>query len=145
MEHVAIMRKSWGLTKKILSGEKRIESRWYMTKRDPWNKIKEGETVYFKDSGAPVTIKATVSRVERFDDLDERKVRELLMKMHKEDGIEGEKVGYYADEFKRKRYCMLIHLKDPQSIPPFNINKRGFGIMSAWISVESVNMIKAGI
>lgn len=31
MEHVAIMRKSWGLTDKILSGQKKIESRWYKT------------------------------------------------------------------------------------------------------------------
>lgn len=33
MEHVAIMKKSWGLTRKILSGEKTIESRWYRFRR----------------------------------------------------------------------------------------------------------------
>jgi len=32
MEHVAIMRKAWGLTDKILSGQKKIESRWYSVK-----------------------------------------------------------------------------------------------------------------
>lgn len=54
MEHIAIMRKSWGLTSKILSREKKIESRWYNSKYPPWNRIKKGEIVWFKDSGEPV-------------------------------------------------------------------------------------------
>ena len=41
MEHLAIMRKSWNLTNKILTGEKKIESRWYKNKYAPWDKIKE--------------------------------------------------------------------------------------------------------
>ena len=48
MEHVAIMKKSWGLTEKILTGAKKIESRWYKNKHTPWNRIKSGEIVYFK-------------------------------------------------------------------------------------------------
>ncbi|MDO8559127.1 MAG: hypothetical protein Q7R84_02240 [bacterium] len=39
MEHLAIMKKSWGLTEKILSGQKKIESRWYLSKRSPWDTI----------------------------------------------------------------------------------------------------------
>ena len=66
MEHLAIMRKSWGLTDKILTGQKKIESRWYSVKYKPWDSIKEGETVYFKDSGGPVRIKAEVARVMQF-------------------------------------------------------------------------------
>ncbi len=66
MYHVAIMKKSWGLIPKILSGEKTIESRWYKTKRTPWDKVKPGDTVYFKNSGEPVTAKAQVSKVLQF-------------------------------------------------------------------------------
>ena len=69
MEHVAIMRKSWGLTQKILSGKKKIESRWYKVKYAPWDRIKFGEIVYFKDSGEPVTIKTEVEKVIQFSDL----------------------------------------------------------------------------
>jgi len=57
MDHIAIMKKSWGLTEKILSRRKIIESRWYSAMRKPWNKIKEGKTVYFKNSGEPVTMR----------------------------------------------------------------------------------------
>jgi len=35
MDHVAIMKKSWKLTEKILSGEEKIESRWYKSKYSP--------------------------------------------------------------------------------------------------------------
>lgn len=70
MEHLAIMKKSWKLTEKILSGEKKIESRWYKSKRVPFGRISAGETVYFKDGGEPVTIKAEVEKVLQFSEFD---------------------------------------------------------------------------
>ncbi len=42
MEYIAIMKKAWGLTDKILDGRKKIESRWYLAKRKPWDSIKAG-------------------------------------------------------------------------------------------------------
>ncbi|MBI3413268.1 MAG: hypothetical protein HY051_04265, partial [Candidatus Aenigmarchaeota archaeon] len=66
MYHVAIMKKSWGLTEKILDRRKTIESRWYKHRRTPWNKIKKGDTVYFKNSGEPVSIKTRVKKVMQF-------------------------------------------------------------------------------
>jgi len=43
MDHVAIMKRSWGLIPKILSGEKTIESRWYKKRIPPWNRISKGK------------------------------------------------------------------------------------------------------
>jgi hypothetical protein len=40
---------------------------------------------------------------------------------------------------------MLIFLKNPQKIESFEIDKRGFrgfGMMSAWITVEDIDKIK---
>ena len=54
MHHVAIMNKSWNLIPKIISGEKSIESRWYQTKRTPWDKIKAGDKIFFKNSGEAI-------------------------------------------------------------------------------------------
>src|SRR3989338_11329211 len=78
MEHVAIMRKSWKLTEKILTGQKKIESRWYYNKSAPWDKIRAGETIYFKDSGEPVTIKAEVDKVLQFSDMTPEIVKKIL-------------------------------------------------------------------
>ena len=74
MDHLAIMNASWNLIPKILSGEKSVESRWYKTKRAPWDKIKSGETIYFKNSGGLVIAKATVANVLQFEDLTKEKI-----------------------------------------------------------------------
>jgi len=142
MEHLAIMRKSWGLTKKILSGEKKIESRWYKSKYPPWGKIRSGEIVYFKDSGEPVSIKAEVKKVLQFSDLTHDKIQKILNEYGKEDGITIEEIPKFFEMFKDKRYCMLIFLKNPQKIEPFKVDKKGFGIMSAWIAIDSIEKIK---
>ncbi len=142
MHHVAIMKKSWGLTQKILSGQKTIESRWYNARYAPWNKIKVGDTVFFKDSGEPVTIKAEVKKVIQFSNLNPEKVKHIFIKFGKEDGIEKEQFTKYFDLFKNKKYCILVILKNPQKIKPFNINKTGFGSMSAWLTINNIISLK---
>jgi hypothetical protein len=142
MEHLAIMRKSWGLTKKILTGRKIIESRWYKTKYKPWGQIKAGETIYFKDSGEPVSIRAQVKKILQFSDLNLHKVREILEEYGNDDGIEKEDIENYFEMFKDKKYCMLIFLENPQKIEPFLINKKGYGAMASWIIVKNINEIK---
>ncbi|MDO8435991.1 MAG: ASCH domain-containing protein [bacterium] len=142
MEHLAIMKKSWELTDKILNKQKKIESRWYSVKYKPWDSIKEGETIYFKDSGEPVRIKAEVSKVIQFADLTPSRVKEILDEYGKDDGIEKVKIPEFFERFKNKKYCMLIFLKNPRAIKSFEIDKTGFGAMSAWIEVNNINRIK---
>ncbi len=142
MDHVAIMKKSWGLTQKILSGKKKIESRWYLNKCVPWNKIKAGEKIYFKDSGEPASVVATVEKVLQFCDLTPFKVDEILKIYGDDDGIEETDMHAFYERFKDKKYCMLIFLKNPQKIEPFEIDKKGFGAMAAWICTKDINMIK---
>ncbi|MBU3934599.1 hypothetical protein KKC00_01410 [Patescibacteria group bacterium] len=142
MDHLAIMRKSWGLLPKILNKEKTIESRWYKNKYSPWDRIEKGDFVYFKDSGQPVTVRAEVLSVLQFSGLNPQKVRDILGKYAKQDAIQRNEIGKYYQLFKDKNYCLLVFLKNPERIKPFEINKKGFGIMSAWITVDDINKIK---
>ena len=142
MEHLAIMRKSWGLTDKILNGQKKIESRWYSVKCKPWDNIKKGEIVYFKDSGGPVRIKAVVNKVMQFAGLTPKKVRGILDRYGRDDGIEKKRAPEFFERFKDKKYCILIFLKNPQEIKSFEIDKTGFGVMSAWIAIDDIAKIK---
>lgn len=142
--HIAIMRKSWGLAEKILSGEKTIESRWYKNKYRPWGNIGREDTVYFKDSGGPVKIKAKVSKVLQFEGLTSSKVKELLRKYSKANGLgvgKGEIEKYYQ-VFKDKRYCILIFLKDVEPLEPFDIDKTGFGARASWLTVDGSDKVK---
>ena len=122
MEHLAIMRKSWGLTKKILTGRKKIESRWYNNKYPPFDKIKTGDTVYFKDSAEPVKIKAEVVKVLQFSDLNHQKVRNILEKFGSNDGLGIDEIEKYFQMFKDKKYCVLVFFQNPVEIESFEIN-----------------------
>lgn len=142
MEHVAILKKSWGFLEKILSGKKRVESRWYLSKRKPWGSIRTGDTVFFKNAGEPVTACAEAERVIHYSDLSPRKAREILRIFGKKMGIEKEETGKFFDQCKDKKYCVLVCLKNPRSIKPFEIDKTGFGAMSAWITVNTISKVR---
>ncbi len=136
------MQPSLVFLEKIVEGSKKIESRWLKFKRAPWDKIKPGETVFFKNSGGPVSAKAKAGRVIQFSDLNPRAVLEILKKYGKDIGIGTEEIPEFYSRFKDKKYCVLIYLKSARKIKPFSINKKGFGAMSAWITVDSVRKIQ---
>ena len=128
----------------------------------PWGRIKKSDTVYFKNSGEPVKIKAKVGKVLQFSNLNPIKIGEILKKYGKDDGISrgsGEQSfcldgarkncspmplddwHKFYELFKNKKYCLLIFLKNPVKIRPFEINKKGFGMMSAWVTIKNIKQI----
>lgn len=139
MDHLAILNKKRKLLAKIISGEKRIESRWYKFRRTPFNIIKEGESVYFKESGGKVKVKAVAKKVLFFKDLNKDKIKEILETYGKEIGVGLE----YLASVKDKRYCTLIFLDKVENIGEFKVNKAGYGNVAAWISVDNIEKLKA--
>ena len=79
MEHLAILSKKGKFLNKILSGEKLIESRWYKFKRPPFGLISKGDIIYFKDSGKPVSAKAEVEKVITYKELNEEKIKQIII------------------------------------------------------------------
>ena len=140
MHHVAIMKKSWGLIPKILSGEKTIESRWYQTRRAPWDRVAVGDTVYFKNSAEPITAQATVSKILQFEISTRSELAEIVKKY-------GNKICLINKDTSTwktvPKYCILIFLSNPKPVPkPFFINKTGFGTGSAWLCVGDIKKVK---
>ena len=125
----------------ILSKKKKIESRWYVTKRTPWNKIAEGDTVYFKDSGKKVTARAEVERVLQYE-LTPIIIEEIIGGYGNEGGINLKNKDSKNEFYATKKYCVLVFLKNPCNIEPFDINKKGFGSGCAWITTEKIEGIK---
>lgn len=142
MDHVAIMKKSWGLTEKILTREKSIESRWYKTKHAPWGNITKNDVIYFKNSGEPITIKAAIDKVISYSDLTPQTIEQILNQYGSADGIKKDEIKKYSHLFKDKKYCLLLFLKHPIRIKPFDIDKTGFGAMAAWISIKNIDQIR---
>ena len=98
--------------------------------------------MYFKNSGELVCIKSKVEKAIQFESLTPNKVRAILKKYGKEDGIAKEKLDEFYQIFKNKKYCILVFLEKSISIKPFDINKSGFGAMSAWLAVSNISKIK---
>jgi ASC-1-like (ASCH) protein len=142
MQHVAIMKKSWRFVEMILSGDKTIESRWYMTRRAPWGMIKKGETIYFRNSGEPVIVKAIVKDIVSFSDLTPLKVKSILEKYGTLIGIDDDQLPSYFKLFRNKKYCILLFLEKVEKTKPFAVDKKGFGNMAAWISVPKIELIR---
>jgi ASC-1-like (ASCH) protein len=143
MDHVAIMKKSWHLIEKILAGEKTIESRWYMTKHIPWDKIHPGDIIYFKHTGELVSLKARVTKVLQYENLTQAKIDQILSKYGNSGlGIQ-EMLTEIRSHVKGKKYCILVFFDHLEKLSePFEIDKTGFGAMSAWITVENIDDIK---
>jgi ASC-1-like (ASCH) protein len=133
MHHLAILKKEYNFLDLILKSKKTIESRWYQTKRTPYNNIKPGDTIFLKNSGEPVSARAEVKKVLQFN-LKQTKPKDIIKKY-------GNKIGIKYSKNLEKNYCILIFLKNPKSIKSFNINKEGFGNMSAWITVSNIKKI----
>ena len=140
MDHVAILRKSKiskgdDLLGDILKGIKTIESRWYVNKIDPWNKINKGDEVYFKESGCPITAKARVFKVLQFENLNRENIINILNEYGKaiSPTSSNEQLEQWADKILNKRYCILVFLGNVEKIEPIYINKKGFGISCAWM------------
>ncbi len=149
MDHVAILRKARiskgdNLLGDILSGKKTIESRWYVNKIAPWNNIEAGEYVYLKESGCPVTAKAKVTKVIQYENLDIN----LIKKITSEYGSQIDPNDSPEDLEKwviaqgNKRYCILIFLSEVEKITPFEVDKTGYGISSAWLVTDNINKLK---
>ena len=138
MDHLAILAKKRNLLSKILSGEKTIESRWYKFKKSPYHYISVGDDVYFKDSGEPVTAKATVQKVLFYDNLDKALFNNILSNYGKQICISDS----YWEYVKDKRLVTLIFLDNAQRIEPFDVDKKGFGMMAAWITVDDIQKIR---
>ena len=142
MDHVAIMKKSWGLIPKILNGTKVAESRWYKSRIVPWNRIKKGHSLYFKNSGEPVIVKTRVNKVIQYQVSNNRQALEI-MKKHAQQDLGFKRVPAEILEYiQNKNYAIFIYFDSVKEIKPFNIDKTGFGAMAAWITIDNINKIK---
>ncbi|MCA9389773.1 hypothetical protein KC571_00025 [candidate division WWE3 bacterium] len=141
MDHVAILNKQWKIIPKLLNRQKTIESRWLKNRSAPWDRVRAGDVVYFKEAGEPVTLRAEVSGVEQYESLTSEKIKEIISLY----GGEGKIFLNNPDNldwFLPKRYCILIFIKNVSEIDPFHIDKLGYGTGAAWMCVGDINAVK---
>ncbi len=66
-----------------------------------------------------------------------------VMKKHAKKDLGLETIPKEITDYARdKNYAIFIFLKNARKIEPFKIDKTGYGLMSAWITVDNINKIK---
>ena len=86
--------------------------------------------------------RARVSNVLQFDDLTPHRVGEILSEYGSADGITLDELSQYRSMFQHKRYCVLVFLDHIEPVEPFQIDKTGYGLQAAWLSMPSVEAVR---
>lgn len=136
--HVAIMKRSWRLIPKILSGEKTVESRWYKGRVAPWDRIDAGDVIYFKDSGEPVTVRARVTDVEQYVISGNEEALALMEKYAGKDLGVTKITGEIKNYILNKRYAIFVRFDSVERVEPFEVDKTGFGAQAAWLVMDDI-------
>ncbi|MBL8879984.1 MAG: hypothetical protein JNG88_12765 [Phycisphaerales bacterium] len=112
----------------VIDGRKRIESRLALTRRAPFGRIRRGDRIYFKISGAEIVGSCTCRRVLQFDRLSPAGVCELRRRFGP---LIAADRGYWSDR-RAARYATLAWLGQFQPVGAHSPNvERQFG--SGWI------------
>lgn len=125
MNHLAILRDQ-DLFEKIISGVKTVESRWYVRRIAPWNKIFADDRVYFKKSGGSIQVSARVRKVVQREFSDKKHFLSTAKEYEKEIGVD---VVKFVKNIPK--YCVLIFLDSVRVETKIRIEDKNYG--NAWI------------
>jgi ASC-1-like (ASCH) protein len=124
--HLVILKKPY--LQAILTGRKKIESRFTKTKRLGFGKVSVGDKLFLKESSGLVCATVIVEKVEKFEFLTPEKILELKRRYNY--SICG------SDKYWQSkldcRFGFLVWLKDVTPIEPVRICKKDW---RAWITL----------
>lgn len=122
--HLVILKKPY--LDAILSGRKRIESRFSITRRYAFGRVLAGDRLFLKVSSGPVCGTATVAAVKNFENLTPRRILEIKQQYNHHIGGRDEIWQSKMDS----KFGFLVWLKDVTSIEPVRISKKDW---RAWV------------
>src|SRR3989338_7670365 len=82
----------------------------------------------------------SVEKVLFFSDITKEKYKDIIGKYAEKICLQNRNSENYVKQ--KYNYVTLIFIKDVQEITPFEINKKGYGLMAAWITVENIEKLK---
>jgi len=122
--HLVILKKSY--LDAIVTGQKRIESRFTRTRREPFGQVLPGDRLFLKESSGPVCAVATAAAVKIFENLTPGKIMEIKQRYNHY--IRGS--DKYWQSKANCRFGFLVQLKDVEQIEPVRIRKNDW---RAWV------------
>jgi ASC-1-like (ASCH) protein len=134
--HLVILKKSY--LDAILSGRKRIESRFTKTKRYAFRRVLHGDKLFLKVSSGPVCATATVAAVKNFENLTPKQIFELKQRYNRY--IVGSEE--YWQSKMNCRFGFLAWLKNVKPIEPVRICKKDWRAWVVLTEKENFGLLK---
>lgn len=122
--HLVILKKPY--LDAILTGRKKIESRFTVTKRYAFGRVFASDKLFLKLSSGPVCATATIAAVKNFQNLTPEQITKIK-KQYNHDIIGDDE---YWQSKSNCRYGFLVWLKDVKPIEPVRIHKKDW---RAWV------------
>jgi len=136
--HLVILKKSY--LDAILTGQKRIESRFTKTKREPFGQVLPGDKLFLKESSGPVCAVAAVAAVKIFENLTPGQITEIKQRYNHY--IRGS--DKYWQSKANCRFGFLVQLKDVKPIEPVRIHKNDWRAWVVLTAKENFGLLKCG-
>ncbi len=137
--HLVILKKPY--LQAILAGRKSIESRFMKIKRVPYEKVRAGDRLFFKESGGKVCAVGMAGKVMNFKGLTCQRIMQLKRKHNRR--IYGGDL--YWEQKKDCRWGVLIWLKDVKAIEPIRIDKKDWRGWVVLTEERDFGLLKAQI
>ncbi len=122
--HLVILKKPY--LDAILTGRKRIESRFSRAKPHALGRVLAGDKLFFKESSGPVCATARVKAVKNFENISPHQIIEIRQRYN--DHIIGS--DEYWESKSDVKFGFLIWLEDIKTIKPVRISKKDW---RAWV------------
>jgi hypothetical protein len=132
-DHLAIMKPE--PLRKLLSGEKRIESRFSRVKCPPHGRVRRGDRIHFKESGGPVRCVVAVAETATFR-LNGPEDVESLRRIYGRWILANDA---YWEAKRESRWATLICLEPIRRHAPYLIEKRD---RRPWILLDDVSILR---
>jgi len=117
--HIVVFRR--GAIEKILSGRKKIESRFSKVKMVPYMQVKRGDILILKESGKKAKGTVEVSNVLFFAEMTPKKINKIKIKYNSKILADRE----YWEIKKEAKFGTLIFLRNPKRyLAPIRIEKK---------------------
>jgi len=141
MDHVVYLDAQAKELENLLSGHKTMIIRGAAGRKLPHGRVQAGDMLYLINNNGEGQVRAVARVTSAFhsEKLEEAESRALVEQNQSKLCLTSKQVARWAG----KRYLVLIEVAGVEVLPPFAIDRSGYGNMDDWLPVERIDSIVA--
>lgn len=136
MDHVVYLDAKAHEMEKLCNGSKTMIIRGAAGRKMPYGRVSEGDVLYFINNNAEGLVKAKAI-VDSVFNSEKMNAEESIALVNKHQEMLQLSRAQYK-KWTKKRYIVLIGLKEIEEIEAFSVDKSDYGNMDDWLPVEDI-------